>query len=218
MPQFDQNLFNQFIIENKIVGFYEEPITLKSGRKSHWYVNWRTILGDAFLIDRLSDFLIDFVRDANLIPDAFYGVPESATKLGIIATYKYVKHLPGFGAGSHALPMGRGKAKEHGVPEDRYFLTPPRGKIVVIEDVTTTGQSLISTLDQLKEIHADVIGAVGLTNRMERRDDGKSVEDAVKKCGVPYLAMSRAKEFLPQAIREFKPSQKIIRAIEKELS
>ncbi len=218
MPHFDRDLFNNFIVENRVVGFFDKPITLKSGRKSNWYVNWRTVSGDAFLIDRLADFLIDFIRDSNLEPDAFYGVPEGASKLGIIATYKWAKHSPGFGPGSHALPMGRGKPKEHGAAYDRFFLTAPRGRIVVVEDVTTTGQSLLAALDQLKEAHVEVLAAVGLTNRMERRDDGASVEEAVKKLGVRYMEMSRATEFLPAAFREFRPGEEIGREIEREFA
>lgn len=218
MGRFDRDLFNRFVVENRVVGFFDQPIKLKSGRTSNWYVNWRTVSGDAFLLDRLADFLIDFTRDAGLAPDAFYGVPEGATKLGIIATYKWARHAPGFGPGSHALPMGRGRPKEHGVPEDRFFLTAPRGRIVVVEDVTTTGQSLLASLDQLREVDCEVLAAVGLTNRMERRDDGASVEEAVQQKGVPYLELSRATEFLPAAYREFAPGTAIGRAIEEEFA
>jgi len=50
MAKFNQEKFNQFILENKVVGFFEEPITLKSGRLSHWYVNWRNVAEDVFFI------------------------------------------------------------------------------------------------------------------------------------------------------------------------
>ena len=36
--------------------------------------------------------------------------------------------------------MGRAKPKQHGSPEDKYFVGEPNGKIVVLEDVTTTGK------------------------------------------------------------------------------
>ena len=216
MSHFDQEAFHHFLIDHRVVGFYDEAIRLKSGRTSHWYVNWRTVAGDVFLIDALADFLLAFVQDKGLDPDGFYGVPEGASKLGVIATYKWVREKPGFGPGSHALPMGRGKPKEHGVAADRFFLTPPRGRIVVVEDVTTTGQSLLATLDQLKEIDVEIAAAVGLTNRMERRDDGASVEEAVRKQGVPYLALSDATAFLPKAYALLKPRAEIGRAIEEE--
>jgi orotate phosphoribosyltransferase len=216
VSRFDQGVFNRFLIDHRVVGFFDEAIRLKSGRESHWYVNWRTVAGDVFLIDQLADFLIAFAHDHGLDPDGFYGVPEGASKLGVLATYKWVREKPGFGPGSHALPMGRGKQKEHGVPEDRFFLTPPRGRIVVVEDVTTTGQSLLAALDQLQEIDVEVAAAVGLTNRMERRDDGSSVEEAVRAKGVAYFALSDATQFLPAAVRAFSPRAEIVRSIEKE--
>jgi len=216
MDAFDKAEFNRFIIDNRVVGFFDRAVTLKSGRKSHWYVNWRTVAGDVFLIDRLSNFLIDFVSELGLSPTAFYGVPEGATKLGIITTYKWAIVQDDFGPSSHCLPMGRGRAKEHGVPVDRFFVGEPKGRIAVVEDVTTTGSSLLAELDRLKEVDVEVIAAIGITNRMELTDDGMSVEDAVNAKGVPYYALSQATSFLPEAYRILKPGENIGREIEKE--
>lgn len=216
MNRFNEEDFNRFIIANRVVGFFEHGVTLKSGRKSHWYVNWRTVANDAFLLDRLSDFIIDFVNDHGLSPDAFYGVPEGATKVGVITTFKWAKSRPGFSPGSASVPMGRARPKEHGVPKDRFFVGEPRGRVVVIEDVTTTGGSLLRELDKLKEAKVDVQAAIGLTNRMERTDDGRGVEDVVRGKGIPYHALSDATSILPEAYRVFKPAGDIARAIEAE--
>jgi orotate phosphoribosyltransferase len=216
MPHFDRELFHKFIIDNRVVGFFDEPVTLKSGRSSNWYVNWRTVCSDVFLLDRLSDFLIQFVEDLGLKPDAFYGVPEGATKLGVITTYKWARVQRDYAAGRYPLPMGRGKPKEHGKSEDRFFVGEPRGRIVVVEDVTTTGGSLIETLDQLAKIDVQVLAAIGLTNRMEKRDDGKSVEEAIGERKLRYYSLSDATAFLPPAYSAFTPGEKIARAIEEE--
>lgn len=216
MPKFSKDAFLRFMVENRVVGFFDQPVKLSSGRRSHWYANWRTVTNDVCLVDQLADFLIDFVADLGLKPDAFYGVPEGATKLGLIATYKWAKAKSNFGPGSAPLPMGRGQAKEHGSPADRFFIGEPRGKIVVVEDVTTTGSSLLAALDQLRPVGATVLAAVGLTNRMERRDDGMSVEEAVKAKGIPYYALSEAKDLLPQVFKALAPGEKIGRAVEEE--
>ncbi|MFH1829748.1 MAG: hypothetical protein ABH871_03095 [Pseudomonadota bacterium] len=218
MSLFNKEEFIKFLIDNHVVGFFDKPVKLKSGRMSHWYVNWRIVCGDVFLIDRLADFLIDFIKDHEFTPEAFYGVPEGATKLGIIATYKWAKAEPGFTKGTNVLSMGRGKPKEHGASQDRFFLTPPCGKIVVVEDVTTTGGSLLATLDQLAEMDVEVLAAVGLTNRMELCDNGKSVEAAVKEKGISYLTLSKATDFLPEAYRTLAPGEHIGKAIEKEFA
>jgi orotate phosphoribosyltransferase len=136
---FDQDKFNAFVIEHNVVGFFEEPIKLKSGRQSHWYVNWRTAGSDAYLLDCLTDYVVQFTE--NLLkngaleskPSCFYGVPEGATKLGVLTQYKWAKQSPDFSVGSHILPMGRGKIKEHGVPKDRYFVGQPTGPTIVLE-------------------------------------------------------------------------------------
>lgn len=216
MTSFDRQGFVEFLLDNKAVGFFEKPVTLKSGRQSSWYVNWRRISNDVFLLDRLSDFLIAFVEERGFLFDAFYGVPEGATKLAILATFKRARGQRGFGPGSHSLPMGRGKPKEHGAVQDRFFVGEPRGNVVVVEDVTTTGESLLTALAQLREAKVGIAAAVGLTNRMERRDDGSSVAEAVVARGAPYFSLSEATDFLPEAFRREVPGEAIGRAVEEE--
>ncbi len=209
---FNQEEFNQFVLENNVIDFFEQPIKLKSGRISHWYVNWR--INDVFLMDKLSDFIIAFVKSLGLQPDCFYGVPEGATKLGIITQDKWAKQSLGYGKTSHVLPMGRGKPKEHGEMKDRFFVGEPEGKVVIIEDVTTTGGSLIETLKNLKEAGTEVIGVISLTNRMEKRDDGLSVKQAVEKEGFKFYNMSSALELLPIVFDKLQPREEITKAIE----
>jgi orotate phosphoribosyltransferase len=216
MSRFSRQEYIAFVIENDVVGFVDEPVTLKSGRASHWYVNWRTVTGDAYLTDRLAQYLIDFIQDRGIAFDIIYGVPEGATKLGVIAQLAWAQQQKNYGKGSHALVMGRGAPKEHGVASDRFFLGEPRGRIVVVEDVTTTGGSLLRAIKTLKEAGAEVVAAVGLTNRMERRDEGKSVEEAVREQGVDYYALSDALELLPRACERLNPSGEVRAAVEKE--
>ena len=222
MDRFNQSEFNQFVLENGVVGFFEEPITLKSGRLSHWYVNWRNVAEDVFLIDKLTDFVIDFIEDLNLKPDCFYGVPEGATKLGILTQYKWAKKSPNYAPHTHILAMGRGKSKDHGEPKDRYFVGQPKGKTLILEDVTTTGSSLLETIENLTGVTGrgvdgvQMIAAVGLTNRMELTNDGKSVKKAVEEKGTLYLQMSNALELLPLAYKKLKPREEIAKKVEEE--
>lgn len=216
MAKFNQQKFNQFILENQVIGFFEAPITLKSGRLSHWYVNWRNVAEDVFLSEQLADQVMAFVEDSGIRPDCFYGVPEGATKLGIITQYKWAKNSPNYGSGSHILPMGRGKPKDHGELKDRFFIGQPKGKVVILEDVTTTGSSLLETIDNLTQAKTQIIAAIGLTNRMELTTDGKSVKEAVEVKGVPYLQMSNALELLPLAYQKLKPGEEIAKKVEEE--
>lgn len=223
---FSQSSFNKFIIDNGIIGFFEQPIKLKSGRITNWYVNWRIVVEDVFLLERLSFHLIDFTKDkinngSIAMPDCFYGVPEGATKLGILTQYLWAKSSNNFSQGSHVIPMGRAKAKDHGAPKDKYYVGMPKGKTIVIEDVTTTGGSLIETVDKLIESDVDVIAAFGLTHRMELRDDRTRVVDEIakrksKSGPVKYLSLSNAVDLLPLVIEKIKPSTEVRNSIVNE--
>ena len=194
----EKHRFYDFIIENNVIGFFDELLTLKSGRKSYWYVNWRTVAEDVFLLNKVSDFLLLFVKHLNFKPDCFYGVPEGATKLGVITQYKWAFKDKNITSGKYILSMGRGKPKDHGALKDKYFLGIPKGKVILVEDTTTTGSSMLKAIDDLLENKVNIIAAIGLTNRNEIRDDGDTVEEAIKKKGVQYYAMSNAIDLIPQ--------------------
>jgi orotate phosphoribosyltransferase len=146
-------------INKKIINFEAHLARIKIG-----------LLNLKFNVDlqNLETKCYNLLKKNNLQVDTFYGVPEGATKLGIITQYKYAKQSPSFSKGSHVLAMGRAKPKDHGAPKDKFFVGAPTGKVVVIEDVTTTGGSLITTLDGLKEAGINVVGVISLTNRMEK--------------------------------------------------
>lgn len=216
MREFSRTSFNGFVLENRVIGFFEEPVRLKSGRLSNWYANWRRVSDFVYSLDELSDFVISFTRKVCLDPDCFYGVPEGATKLAVITQFKWAREWKRTRYEALALPMGRGKPKKHGDPRDRFFIGVPVGKTVVLEDVTTTGGSLLNTIGRLKEIGVDVIAAIGLTNRMAKRDSGESVKTAVESLGIPYYAMSNAIELLPMAFRDLQPSEPVADAVAAE--
>lgn len=214
MTGFNQEEYNKFLIENRVIGFFEKPITLKSGRISNWYANCRILLDGVGVIDKLTDFVLAFSDEKGISADYFYGVPEGATKLAIILNYKKGKldHNE-----NQVLIMGRGMPKEHGDPKDKYFIGPAEkgDKVIVVEDVTTTGGSLIESIKHLKESNIEVVAAIGLVNRMEMRDDGKSVEQVVKELNVPYFAIGSAIDLLPMARDVSKPSDSVLEEVEK---
>ncbi len=213
MDKFNQKEFNDFIIKHNVISLLKQPIILKSGRPSFFYVNWRNVCNDVYLIDQLTDYIISFVEGLGLRPDCFHGVQEGATKLAIITQYKWAKKQPNYKIGSHALSMGRGRTKGHGEQKDRHFLGIPKGDTIVIEDVTTTGSSLIATIDNLRKAKANVTSAIVITDRMERRDDGKSVKQAAYERGIPYYAMSNVLEIFREIFNKKEIKEEIIKNI-----
>lgn len=216
-----QQTFEQFILSNNIIGFFQEPITLKSGRISHFYVNWRRATVDAWLLDQLTDYIAEFISSADIPWDSLYGVPEGASKTAIITAFKLAKKSKDFALDSHVIPMGRGKTKDHGSPEDRSFIGKPKGRTIVLEDTATTGMSLIACIKALQAEGVNVTTAIGITDRMEKRGDGLSVAEAIhKECGeqVKYIAMTKATELLPAAADLLKPSKEVCDALSEEFA
>lgn len=216
----EQN-FDDFILDNDIIGFFDEAITLKSGRSSHFYVNWRKATNDAYLLDQLSNFIRDFIMSQSLQFDSLIGVPEGASKTAVVTALKLAQEAKDFSKGSHVIPMGRAKPKTHGDPKDKYFIGKPEGATIVLEDTITTGLSLVQFLKSLKEAGVNVVAAIGLTDRMEVRDDGLSVRDYIQKefnGSIQYLTMSDASRLLPQAVKQRQPANKVSEALISEFN
>ncbi|RJP43642.1 hypothetical protein C4587_02790 [Candidatus Parcubacteria bacterium] len=214
VSEFDKASFDNFILEREVIRFFKDPVTLNSGRKSNFYVSWRTIAADVYTLDLLTDYIIAFVKSKGIEADSFFGVPEGATGLALLTGYKWAKGSSGYGPGSHAFAMGRGKPKDHGEPKDRYLIGMPRGRVVMLEDTATTGKSIVDAADRLAEAGVRPFGAVVLVNRNERRDDGKTAGEALKERGIAFYAMTNLLDLLPAAFRKAGPGEAVGRLVE----
>ena len=120
-----------------------------------------------------------------------------------------------FKKNNYILSMGRGSPKKHGESKDRYYLGIPEGKIIILEDVTTTGQSLIDIITQFSKSNIDILAAISLTNRNEKRSDGKTVKELIMKKNIPYYSMSNALELLPKVYKMNEIDEAIAKEVEE---
>ena len=165
--------FNNFIIENNILKYFQKLISLKSGNKSNGYINWRIALDTKTLAKQLVKYSLNFIDDNFKEYECIFGVPESASKLAPLLNYENPK--------IELLPMGRGKIKKHRDIRDKYFICPPKGRVIVLEDVITTGSSIDETIGKLQKLEdIIIISAICLT----QRDDMQN----------RYLSMSKLSE------------------------
>ncbi len=216
----DLSSFGEFVLRHDIIGFHEQPLTLKSGRQSHFYVNWRKASNDAYLLDQLTDYIANFIETEQLPCDTLYGVPEGASKTAVIAAFKLAKRSKNFAEGQSIIAMGRAKPKPHGDPQDKFFIGAPKGRTLVLEDTITTGLSLFQCLDQLLEAGVDVKGVISLTDRGERREDGLTAHEYLVKRyegRIAYYPLSHAHDLLKKAVARKNPSEKLVQVLAKEL-
>ena len=137
----------------------EEPFTWASGIKSPVYTDNRLILTDVEARNEVAAALAEVVK-------AEY--PEAEVLMGTstagIAHAAIVGHLL-------QMPMGyvRGGAKDHGRKNQIEGRLEPGQKVVVVEDLISTGGSVLEVVDVLREAGAEVLGVVSIfTYGMEK--------------------------------------------------
>lgn len=167
--------------------FGRGEITLASGRKSDFYFNLKPTMMDPEGATLLAELTFDALKDDNL--DYIGGLEMGAVPLaGAVAAVSWIKGAP------IAAFFVRKKPKEHGAKLLVEGLTKDENlqgkRVVVVEDVTTTGGSAIKAVDSVREAGGEVV----LVFTMVDREEG--AEDTFKEAGIPFRALYKASEFL----------------------
>jgi len=140
----------------------EEPFTWASGIKSPIYCDNRLTLSDPAVRAHIETGLAELIRSNYpdcevLMGTSTAGIPHAAI----------TAHLLG-------LPMGyvRSGAKDHGRNNRIEGRLDPGAKVVVVEDLISTGGSAIETVEALREAGAVVLGIVSIfTYNMQKGID-----------------------------------------------
>ncbi|MBL7206241.1 MAG: hypothetical protein ISS36_01440 [Candidatus Aenigmarchaeota archaeon] len=214
---FDQDAYHDFVLDYKspegkgVVGFFPEKRKLASGRESGWYWNGRVLLAYERPLLKLADFVLSYCQGNGIMPDYFLNVPEGVNML--------TNHL-NIELGGRQV-MVRANPKTHGDPMDAQFIGPAEkgDKVVIVEDVTTTGGSLMGTLTRCLDANLDVIATLCECNRMECAAEGKgeervdfdfSVAEYVSRArhrGVQHHALTDAEKIVPAAFELWTPEE-----------
>lgn len=217
MPLFQKDRFEDFLIDRQVVKFLSEPITLRSGRLSHYYVNCRPLTDTIRLKNQLMEFLMAFITDRGIDPDYFLGVPEGATKIAL-ALNDYRARIKGDDRYLDApWVQMRSRPKEgHGSVSDRYFLGSVKegDSVALMEDAITTGDSLLERLYQIRDVGLNVECVVGLVNRQERRDDGRGVQETLASMGIRLECLTDSRSLLMRAKERFRPDARVLELVE----
>ncbi|WP_316200365.1 MULTISPECIES: orotate phosphoribosyltransferase [unclassified Bradyrhizobium] len=167
--------------------FGRGEVTLASGRKSDFYFNLKPTMMDPEGATLLAELTYEALKDEGF--DYIGGLEMGAVPLaGAIAQISWIKGHP------IAAFFVRKKPKEHGAKLAIEGLTRDEtlaGKrIVVVEDVTTTGGSAMKAVETLREAGAEV----ALVFTMVDREEGAA--ETFAQAGLPFRALYKAHEFL----------------------
>ncbi len=148
-----EKLIAKDLLKIKAVFFRpEEPFTWASGIKSPVYCDNRLTLTAPEVRNDVENGLAVLIREN--YPDAEILMGTSTAG---IAHAAITAHLMG-------LPMGyvRSGAKDHGRKNQIEGRLEPNQKTVVVEDLISTGGSVIEVVNVLREAGADVLGIVSI--------------------------------------------------------
>jgi orotate phosphoribosyltransferase len=167
--------------------FGRGEVTLASGRKSDFYFNLKPTMLDPEGAALLAEVTYEALRDDEL--DYIGGLEMGAVPLaGAIAQLSWLKGHP------IAAFFVRKKPKEHGARLAIEGLardeTLEGKRVVVVEDVTTTGGSAMKAVEALREVGANVVLVLTMVDREEGADD------TFAQAGLPFRSIYKASEFL----------------------
>ena len=192
MEQYKKD-FIDFMVQSQVLKF--GSFTLKSGRKSPFFMNAGSYITGSQL-SRLGEYYAQAIHENFgddfdvLFGPAYKGIPLSVAT--VIAYNKlYGKEI--------RYCSNRKEAKDHGADKGLLLGSELKDgdRVVIIEDVTTSGKSIEETYPIIMEQgKIKIIGEIVSLNRMEKAlDTNKGALDVItEKYGFPAIAIVTMKD------------------------
>ncbi len=141
--------------KNKIVELKE--IELSSGKKSPYYMDMRGLLAFPNLISDVVERLVTRINESGVQFDKFASVPVGAVPFASMLAARMGK----------PSVLVRDQPKQHGTKKLIEGRLGIDDRVILIEDVITTGASVLKTIQKLKNRGAEVVAVWSLCNREE---------------------------------------------------
>lgn len=163
--------------------FERRPVVLSSGKTSHYYFDGRKVSLNpqgAYLIAHL---ICDMIKDEQV--DAVGGLTMGADPIvGALGPVAYQRGL------DISLFIVRKEAKQHGTRQQiEGPPLKPGQRVVVVDDVITTGGSVIKAVEAVRAIGCKVVKAIALVDRQE------GGTQTLEEMGVPVEPIFTAADF-----------------------
>jgi orotate phosphoribosyltransferase len=150
----------RFLTLLKERAFQKGDFLLSSGKRSNYYIDGKQVVLTAEGAFLAAVLVLEALRDDDF--DLVGGPSLGAVPLvGAIAALSWVRGRP------INTFFVRKEPKKHG--QQRWIEGPvtPGSRVVVVEDVVTTGETVLKALSQLESFGAEVVKVVALVDRLE---------------------------------------------------
>lgn len=128
---------------------------LTSGKTSPFYIDMRLFISYPDIFNRLCEIYFKMIKKEKLEADKIAGIPTSGLPIATLISYKL------------RLPMiyVRKEPKSHGKTRMIEGVLNPNDKVVLVDDLVTSGKSLIKAARAIREDKGIVKHAVALLDR-----------------------------------------------------
>ena len=149
-----------------IDGGSDDAFTLASGRQSRWFFDTKPVMMHPEASHLIGELLN--IRMDEMGADFVGGLELGAVPLTAIAVTMSPKESTRRGFMVRKEPKGRGGRKTKNPPGIEGSSLSGGGKIVIVEDVTTTGGSAIKAVQRIhNDTDCEVIGVISIVDREE---------------------------------------------------
>ena len=141
----------------------DPPFTLVSGKKSPFYIDSKPTMHDPEGKALIGEAVFDLIKDLEV--DAIGGLTMGADPIAIatsLISFQKGKPIKSFSV--------RKAAKDHGTGKRIEGDMRPGERVVIVDDVVTTGNSVIEALKAAQDFGLKILKAVVLVDRQE--EDG----------------------------------------------
>ena len=178
----------------------DNPFVWASGWKSPIYCDNRIILSNIGCRNKIANYFSQLILEKYKDVDVIAGVATGAIGIGILVAEKL--NLP--------FIYVRPQAKKHGRQNQIEGEVSKGKKIVVIEDLISTGKSSLNAVKALREAELDVLGMIAIFTYDFEISKNNFLKDSVK-----LNTLSNYSELLKKAVEINYVSEKDIETLEK---
>ncbi len=160
-------------------------ITLSTGTKSNFYFDCKPVTLSADGAYLVGTAFLDALEQLPERPEAVGGLTHGADPIvSAMVVLSHVRECPieGF--------YVRKEAKQHGTRRRIENPPAPGTRVVIVDDVVTTGRSLLQAVEEAREAGCKVIGVLALVDR-EERDGAARIRSEVD----PYIPLYTLSDF-----------------------